>query len=75
MADEVDFLPADKHKFSTAGFLQLLDLLDLLENLPFFFFFFGRKNWKTISFFIIICWKTGISGFFKRLICPRQDSV
>ena len=51
MADEVDFLPADKHKFSTAGFLQLLDLLDLLENLPFFFFFLQEKLENNIIFY------------------------
>ena len=31
-------------------------------------FCFCRKNWKTISFFIIRCWKTGISWFFKRVL-------
>ena len=40
------------------------------------FFYFCWKNWKTVSFFIIRCWKIGIPGFFKHvlnLICPRQD--
>ena len=42
----------------------LLQLLDLLEKDPFFSFCW--TNWKkTLSFFIIRCWKTGIPGFFK----------
>ena len=49
-----------------SGLLQLLDLLDLLENVPFFCFCW--ENWKTRSFFIIRCWKIGISGFLKHFL-------
>ena len=53
---------------------ELLLLLDLLEKVP--VFCFCRKNWKTVSFFIVRCWKTGSSGFLSiclSLMCPRKD--